>query len=286
VLELRDDYSERESRPGGLGDSQSSPDATNLKVPESVRTVQLISVLISLDFCAASTDCAESPVQEPWTSPAILLVGEHETAPKEHLIEDHSAGFESLLENDEFGPWNPKITPNDADSPILPDSEANTKRLPTNSAAIVALTDIAMRNLICPKVMRRPAGIMPCEENTIFHLANLAPSIFIPGYSQAVQGRVKLIPTIAKFLSHFLEQSGQKARFGEDTGRPRTSLSEPASEQKEALKGHLWMSLTNGVKDVESARNLKPLHIARTDSAGDSPCRIFEDLLNTWNVRR
>jgi hypothetical protein len=290
VLELRDDYSERESRPSGLGDPQSPPDATNLKAPESVRTVQLVSVLISLDFCAASTDCAESTVQEPWTSTATLLTGEHETAPNEPLIEDHSADFESLLENDKFGPWSPKITPNNANSPILPDSEANTKGLSTNSAAIVALTDIAMRNWICPKVVRRPAGITPCEENNVFHLANLAPSIFIPGYSQAVQGRVKLILTIAKFLSHFLELSGQKARFGEDTGRPRTSLSEPASEetcsfeQKEALKGHLWMSLTNGVKDVESARNLKPLHITRTERAGDSPCRTFEDLLSTWNA--
>lgn len=295
MLELRDDYTERdESHTIGPNDPQSRPDATNLRPPESVCTVQLVSVLISLDFSAASTNSGgfepKSFVQEPWTSTAQLLAGEDELNQGEPMIEDPSANFVSLLENDDFGPWNPATKANDAGCPILPNPNGNTKNGPTNSATIVALTDMAIRSFICPRIMRRPDGIMPCEDNNLFHLANLAPSIFIPGYRQAVQGRVKLIPTIAKFLSRFLQQSGQTYRFGEGTDRSLASFNEHvsdktcASEQEEAIEGHLWMSLANGVKNAESARILRPLHVACTDRAEESPCRTFEDLLDTWHA--
>lgn len=265
-----------------------SSDNANLRAPEAVNTVQLVSVLISLRFESASTENSEesSNIKAPTSlaSIASLINGEVPLRDNQPARKDWRQNFGSLLENDEHWPRNKFM---DMDCASRATAVTQKSERPIFSKAIYPLTDIALRSLICPRPMRPPAAIASCQENTLISLANLAPAIFIPGYRDAVQSRAKFIPAIAKFLSQFLKHSGHQAQSGRNAQETQSIFIEPLagkdiSQQKENVKRHLWMTLTNGVKNVESARKLKPLHVTRTGGPQQSPSRTFEDLLNLW----
>lgn len=212
------------------------------------------------------------------------FIGENQLQDDQPSNEECSQDFESLLANDDFGPWSPLL---DVDS----SSKTTAKKLNTKrqsiSMPVLPLADIAIRSLICQRPMRSPAASLSCEENSLFNLANLAPAVFIPGYREAVQSRAKLIPTIAKFLYQFLQHSEPKVRLAHNAKESKPSGKEHSAEeycqeQKSNIKQHLWMTLTNGVKNVELARRLKPLHMVRASGVQASPSRTFEDLLDTW----
>jgi hypothetical protein len=281
VLALRDAHGEQ------IQDQTNCADVANLRAPESVNTIQLVSVLISLRFEALRTENGSSVSTNKPLEPSVatfLSIGENQLQDDQTTNEECSQGFESLLANDDFGPWSPLL---DFDSP----PEFTAKKLKSKrqsvSMPILPLADIAIRSLICPRPMRSPAASLSCEENSFFNLANLAPAVFIPGYRQAVQSRAKFIPTIAKSLCQFLQHSGPKVHFAHNANESKASgiehsAEEYSPEQKDNIKRHLWMTLTNGVKNVDLARKLKPLHMARADGVQVLPSRTFEDLLDTW----
>lgn len=214
----------------------------------------------------------------------FLSIGENQLQDDQLTNEECSQDFESLLANDDFGPWSPLL---DIDSPSKITAKKVKSKRQSISMPILPLADIAIRSLICPRPMRSPAASLSCEENSLFNLANLAPAVFIPGHREAVQSRAELIPTIAKSLCQFLQHSEPKAHFAHNARESKASGIEHSAEahsleQKDNIKQHLWMTLTNGVKNVDLARKLKPLHMARAGGVQVSPSRVFEDLLDTW----
>jgi hypothetical protein len=282
VLALRDDHDQ-----DGHEDT-SGADVANLKAPDGVNTIQLVSVLISLRFEALRLESGEanSANISRDLSATTVVISNSENQPRvnEIAVEDNSQDFEALLENDDYGPWNSYMDANLPSGMSIRNRQSNRR---SRSAAILPLADIAMRSLICSGPIRPPAAIIPCEGNPLFNLANLAPAVFIPGYREAVQSRATFIPTIAKFLCQVLQHSESKIHPAHSSRAPNTSIIEPSIDeenmvQKDKLKQHLWMTLTSGVKNVNSPRKLKPLHIARTGKVPVSPCRTFEDIMNTW----
>ena len=153
-------------------------------------------------------------------------------------------------------------------------------------SSMKALLDGAFRSLICPKPIRTAPGIRIETSKLEARLTDIAPSTFTPGYMEAVAARAPLVPTIARFLTSFL----QKSRSSSVTTN-KDQLIEQYSEiqctenldgmdhnrvgetkLKEVVKMHLWMAMTNGLRNAEPACRLKPLrpfaklHTVRSDS--------------------
>jgi hypothetical protein len=155
------------------------------------------------------------------------------------------------------------------------------------------LVDGALRNLICPKPIGTAPGMKTDTSTMQTRLTDLAPSTFSPGYAEAVAARAPLVPTIARFLTSFLQRArnstvttkkDELVRHSSDM-QLTENVEESAQEQdeegtlKEVLKSQIWMTMTNGLRDPEPARRLKPLdHFARPDST-DPNC--LHDTENT-----
>ena len=266
-------------------------DVANLRAPECIHTIQLVAVFITLFFRAATVEVAGidagASMGDLLTQTTDLIIQRDELQRDQGPLGYQD--FESLLENDYLGRGVLTDTLIDAKCPESVRRKTTMTKRRTSEATIVSLTDIAMRSLICQKPMRTSTGLMSYGNSSLFHLANLAPAVFVPGYREAVQGRAKLIPTIVRFLSQFLQQSGRQAYPEKRTERSFTSLSGLSkenndTEQKETLKGHLWMTLANGVKNIEAARKLRPLHVPQAGGTEHSSSRTFEDLLDPWNA--
>jgi hypothetical protein len=164
-------------------------------------------------------------------------------------------------------------------SPFLPEirTPLPAQQSTTFYKPILSLTDAALRTLIHPQPTRLSAGIKFSATNSgsdpgsgqdqpkLTALSDLAPSIFTPGYAQAVAERAPLVPSIAKSLTTFLKyRSGSETGKGgraEQRGRPEEGEGEVQGDVSEILRGHVWMTMTNGLRISHSAnaRRLKPL---------------------------
>ncbi|KAF7506188.1 hypothetical protein GJ744_012168 [Endocarpon pusillum] len=146
-----------------------------------------------------------------------------------------------------------------------------------------ALIDAAFRSIICPKPIRTAPGIKMERSNLERGLADIAPSTFSPGYRKAVAARGPLVPTIARFLTSFLQkakyfrvitkkeeliQQFPKVRSTENLQTDQTG--DEGAKLKEVVKMHLWMTMTNALRDPQPARRLKPLQHVRKSVVGDS----------------
>jgi hypothetical protein len=139
--------------------------------------------------------------------------------------------------------------------------------------SMLVLTDAAIRNLICRKPIRTAPGIRTDTSKLEARLSDIAPLTFSPGYAENVAARATLVPTIARFLTSFL----QKARSTLVTAKKDVLIREFSNVQrahhldgpelqcdeetklKEAVKTCLWKTMANGLQNPESARRLKPL---------------------------
>jgi hypothetical protein len=145
---------------------------------------------------------------------------------------------------------------------------------------ILGLIDAAFRTFIHPQPTRLSAGIKfsatsfgsnPSGQDnlTLTALSDLAPSIFTPGYAQGVVERAPLVPSIAKSLATFLRyrsrSEADKGASAEPRGRSEDGEGEGEEEVQgdvnAILRGHLWMTMTNGLRVSRSAnaRRLQPL---------------------------
>lgn len=146
-----------------------------------------------------------------------------------------------------------------------------------------ALIDGAFRSMICPKPIRTAPGIKMERSNLERGLVDIAPSTFSPGYRKAVAARGPLVPTIARFLTSFLQkakcfrvttkkdeliQQYPKVRFTENLQTDQTG--DEGAKLKEVVKMHLWMTMTNALRDPQPARRLKPLQHFRKSVVVDS----------------
>ncbi|ERF75595.1 hypothetical protein EPUS_04575 [Endocarpon pusillum Z07020] len=146
-----------------------------------------------------------------------------------------------------------------------------------------ALIDGAFRSIICPKPIRTAPGIKMERSNLERGLADIAPSTFSPGYRKAVAARGPLVPTIARFLTSFLQKAKcfrlitkkdeliQQFPKLQSTGNLQTDQTgEEGAKLKEVVKMHLWMTMTNALRDPQPARRLKPLQHFRKSVVVDS----------------
>lgn len=152
-----------------------------------------------------------------------------------------------------------------------------------------ALVDRALRSLICAKPIRTAPGLRTETSTLKARLTDIAPSTFIPGYTKAVAVRGPLVPIVARFLASFLHRSKsplvnakKEALVQQSSKLQHAENSEWASQSqdeemklKRSVKTHLWMTVTNKLRDPEAARRLKPLQpIAKSDTAQS------DDMLN------
>jgi hypothetical protein len=288
VLPLRDNHAPQFQDQSDLAEHpRSSSDISNLRAPDNVNTVQLVSVSISLRFRAAKPESSKtfSTTKSlcPILATTFLLEGKNQMHYGSRNIEERFHNIEPLFENAELGSWPGLIN---VDCPSRALSKKQKSKISKGSEAIIPLVDIAIRSLICSRPTRSPPTILPLDEDSLFSLANLAPAVFVPGYCDAVQTRAKLIPNIAKFLSRFLQHSEHKLDLAHDAEfveaiETNNLADQHIVEQKDNMERDLWMTLTNGVKNIESARKLRPLQRACATHVQQSPHRIFDDLLNT-----
>lgn len=156
-----------------------------------------------------------------------------------------------------------------------------------------SLVDGALRNLICSKPVRTAPGIRTDTTDLAARLIDIAPSIFSPGYTEAVAARAPLVPTVARFLTSFLLRARScSATTKKDEMMKRLSnmrraesLDSPSQDQdeemrlKETVKTHLWMTMTNGLRDPEPARRLKPLKpFAKSETVHSDVLRHADDI--------
>ena len=289
ALALRDGHMGQATDKGHR--SASSSDVANLRAPQCVHTVELVAILIKLHFRATYAEVAqESSRSARWDSSiqiTPLITDPNEVQEVQPSAVESLEDFEALLENDDLGPWSFTGVQVDAECFGSASTKTQVRKEGTGSTTMMNLADIALRSLICPKPMRVSAGLTSYGVDSLFHLASLAPAVFMPDYRERFQERAKLIPTIAKFLSQFLQQSGRSTCPEHHTNLARTVIGGPSgedhtSQQKETLQGHLWMTLANGMKNNASARRLRPLHMADRGTSQDSPGMHFEDLVDTW----
>ena len=158
---------------------------------------------------------------------------------------------------------------------------------------ILSLTDTALRTLIHPHPTRLPAGIKSTQTDSAvdsqtarhntkpISLSNLAPSIFTPDYARGVAERASLVPSIAKSLATFLKYRAGAASAAEAEAEAEADVEpsqgdgdeeqEAHEEVKELLRGHVWMTMTNGLRisHAQKARRLRPLVLPDQWGQGD-----------------
>ena len=146
--------------------------------------------------------------------------------------------------------------------------------------AFVAAVDAIFRTFVVPKPLSKAARLRMKESPNRKCLAQISPALFVPGYTAQVGSRSILIPFISKFLCamgrrsrrlrrlHFDEAFSRHASANDDLCRDDVSPSICLSRTK--IQAHLWLTLTNGLEDLQSSRRLRPLG-TESDSTWDEP---------------
>jgi hypothetical protein len=167
---------------------------------------------------------------------------------------------------------------------------------------LLSLVDAAFRNLLCPRPIRTFPGIKSSEQTSRKYLSDLAPGIFVPGYAQSVADRAHFIPAIAKALTSVIDRAVdnqvqrqrtellQQSNLLDKEVQRETYPNENCVRIKETIKAHLWLTLTNALRTIESTRRLKPLgdqdDVTMRKSGNEhledfDRTDVFDDYLNT-----
>ncbi|KAI1611989.1 hypothetical protein EDD36DRAFT_465837 [Exophiala viscosa] len=114
----------------------------------------------------------------------------------------------------------------------------------------MALLDIGIRSSIVSRPTKVAAGLKCLEEANVTRLSDISPSTFTSRYTQRFREQSSLIPSVFKWLGTF---SARSPPTGDDnTGN---------DVYRRTLDIHrgLFMTVANGVRDLEGARKLRPL---------------------------
>jgi hypothetical protein len=150
--------------------------------------------------------------------------------------------------------------------------------------SMTGLIDGALRNLICPKPIRTASGIRAETSPLEARLTDIAPSTFIPGYTEAIATRAPFVPAVARFLASFLQRARsvpvttRKDRLIRHFSQTQSienlqTLEQSQDEEaklKDVVKTHLWMTMTNSLRDSEPARRLRCLQASARLDTGNS----------------
>jgi hypothetical protein len=174
------------------------------------------------------------------------------------------------------------------DAPPSPPSSSSSE---DHNASMNMLLDRAFRSSICPRPLQMAAGIKQEKCSLRARLIDIAPSIFSPGYNEAVAVRARLVPTVARFLTSFLQKSRSPSVSGkkDDLIRQCSGMTSAENDEvvdqsrneetrlKEMVKTHLWMTMTNSLRDSKPARRLKPLQAFSKPTFGKSDGSLGTD---------
>ncbi|KAI9815074.1 MAG: hypothetical protein M1827_002917 [Pycnora praestabilis] len=164
-----------------------------------------------------------------------------------------------------------------------------------NLRSMVALTDAALRTIICDKPMRTALGIKVSSQGNSTKLEKLAPTLWSPGYLSAVAQRAQFLPIAANAIcsihgrtSFPIIKRKLAALASWSSSRPPghpqiqddsaiLDLAVPHAIRK-AAKAGLWKILQHGVYDPGAARRLKPLKLPDPTSPSASSMQNSEML--------
>jgi hypothetical protein len=175
-----------------------------------------------------------------------------------------------------------------------PSEVSSESEFSLQTSTMTSLVDGAFRNLICAKPIRVAPGIRTETSNLGARLADVVPSVFSPGYAGSVAVRAPFVPTIARFLTSFLRKGRSSSVSAEKDHLIRQSLDMQLADSlnrthegedeeiklKEVVKKHLWMTMTNLLRDPQTSRRLKPLQpFLGHDAAQSDSFFDIEDIL-------
>jgi hypothetical protein len=117
----------------------------------------------------------------------------------------------------------------------------------------IGIVDVAFRYAICDKPNKLRVGTKIDGNTMINKLQSIHPSVWSPGYSQAVATRASLVPTLASSFSKFVSNARTvecKTKFGK--------FSE-GQKAVETISKFLLETTQRGLHDPKAACKLKPL---------------------------
>lgn len=141
----------------------------------------------------------------------------------------------------------------------------------------IGIVDAAFRYTICDKPNKLRAGTKIHGNTMKNKLQSIYPTVWSPGYAQAVATRAALVPTLASSFSKFVSNAR--------TDECKTKFGKPGGGQKavETISTFLLETTQRGLHDPKAACKLKPLRrsseksiaIHEFDSAFDD-CEFLE----------
>ncbi|KAF2100667.1 hypothetical protein NA57DRAFT_74266 [Rhizodiscina lignyota] len=161
--------------------------------------------------------------------------------------------------------------------PVLSDGVAESN---LDLDAICELIDAALRLTMCERPNKLPQGVKVKQCSISPRLADLAPSLWSPGYLAATAQRSVFIPTISHALSHSLYKNARSSSLRQKLGAlaessgPAKFGPSPEAVQK-AAAARMWQLMQHQVFDPKAARRLKPIQM-RDQAFSD---QLNDDLL-------
>ncbi|KAJ9243742.1 hypothetical protein DTO169E5_2371 [Paecilomyces variotii] len=159
------------------------------------------------------------------------------------------------------------------------------------------LLRVCLDDIFATTRSKSTVGVESIKEETIYKLSDVAPTVFSPGYREAMQQRACFIPVIAKAMSSIIETvdiltSSQRLSSlqGHYASQHGTDLDiDEVLNGKAMLKSLLWKIAQKGVYRVKTARKMRGFaSVNRINSpvfeslfAGDDS--ILEDDVNSDN---
>ncbi|TKA27205.1 hypothetical protein B0A50_04542 [Salinomyces thailandicus] len=133
---------------------------------------------------------------------------------------------------------------------------------PVELPDILQFVDAALRVSISNQPRRLGKGIKAKRSTQLKKLADVAPSLWAPGYLQNVSSRAVFLPTICHALANVASHSSRDNRFQskfEKMTRYNAEDGRTMPELQEDLAARLWYLLQDGVVDGTAAQRLEPL---------------------------
>lgn len=156
---------------------------------------------------------------------------------------------------------------------------------------ILSLIDAAVRSFISKDPVRVPRSIQRDDSGIRYRLGSVAPSIFCPGYTSAMDDRMHLLPSLAKSLASILTITNSPTLQATPL-EPREMFVEllqgmedledsnqAPAPLKRALSSYLWRDATLHLRERRTSQSLTPLsHVASGRSQAEAASDLLEEM--------
>lgn len=137
----------------------------------------------------------------------------------------------------------------------------------TQAECLLQLVDAAVRLAITEAPRRLGNGMRVNDVGSFKRLESVAPSLWSPGYLEAISSRAVFLPTISHAFSNVACTHAKSASL-----RPKLARLDGAQSAQNGMSIRLWRLLQSGLYKEEAARSLSPLF-----GAGIAPLATGED---------